>query len=86
MALGVKIEFNTSKTAGEALLIPWNNINFFGCSSFDFIALYNSVSWFFTKISPVFDFSIIIFINKSSTLVDFEITILIISKPNLLAM
>ena len=39
LALGVKIEFNISKTAGEALLIPWNNINFFGFSSVHLIAL-----------------------------------------------
>ena len=43
-ASGVKIEFNTSKTAGDALFIPWNNINFFGYSSVHLIALYNSVS------------------------------------------
>ena len=44
LASGVKIEFNTSKTAGEALLIPWNNIKFLGFSSLDFIASYNLVS------------------------------------------
>ncbi len=67
------------------MLIPWNNINFLGYLSLHLIALYNSVSWLFTKISPVSYFSIIIFNSKSSTFVDFEITILIISNPKFFA-
>ena len=82
LALGVNIELNISNTPGEALLIPWKTINYLGFSSWDTIALYNSVFLFLTIISPSLDFSMIIFINKSSTLVDFEITIFIISKPN----
>ena len=79
----MKIEFNISKTPGEPLCIPWNNIKFVGMSSLELIALCNSVSWLFTIISPSSDFSIIIFNNKSSTFVDFEITLPIIFNPNL---
>ena len=81
---GLKIEFNKFKTEGDALLIPWNNIKFFGCSSSDLIAFNKSVSSFLTIISP-FSLSINVFINNSSTLVDFEIIIFLMSKPNTFA-
>ena len=48
---GMKIEFNISKTAGDALLIPWNKIKFFGCTSLDDITFNNSVSTFLTRTS-----------------------------------
>ena len=82
LALVENIELKISNTPGDALFIPWKTINYLGFSSWDLIALYNLVSLFLTIISPSLDFSMIILINKSSTLVDFEITISIISNPN----
>lgn len=81
-AYGIKIEFNKSKIEGDALLIPWNTIKFFGCSSSDLIAFNKSVSSFLTSISPIFDLSILVVNNNYSTLVDFEITFFVISKSN----
>ena len=82
VSLGPNIEFNISKIAGDALLIPSIITNLSGNNSLDSTALHKGV-FVFTKTGKLSSFFLsTVLHNKSSTFVDFVMGILKISRPN----
>ena len=69
------MEFKTSKTAGEALLIPSKTISVLGKFPSNFIASNKGGFEYSNVIFPFSFFLNVVFPNKSSTFVDFVIGI-----------